>query len=250
MEMSRFSGRSLGFSENAERRPALSVGPSFEEILSGLMLPNPSGEETAPVKSLLWGDEAGALASLVAGGMALKGFGVIVLDGANCFDPYKVSLIARKASIPPEKVLKSIRVARAFTAYQMETLIVEKLPRLLEKTSERSWVVLLGVATPFGDEDLSDREVGPLFERVLKKVKELSSTKGISLLFFQPFLCSTGRRGYLMKRLFSFSDRVWKMTIDPEGPKWVLQKGWGQRMGGSKSPFLPFKARPTECVHG
>ena len=50
---------------------------------------------------------------------------VIVLDGANGFDPYRVSSFARKALIPPERLLKRIRIARAFTCYQMATLVDE-----------------------------------------------------------------------------------------------------------------------------
>ena len=49
------------------------------------------------------------------------------------FDPYRVSSFARKAVIPPERLLKRIRIARAFTCYQMATLIAEKLVSLLHQ---------------------------------------------------------------------------------------------------------------------
>jgi len=247
--MFRSSGRSSAFLENADRRSVLPLGLSFEEILSEFILPSSLKEETLPVRTLLWGDETGALASWVAGWMALKGFGVIVLDGANRFDPYKVSLIARKAAVPPDGVLKGIQVARAFTSYQMETLIVERLPQLLEKVSQKPWVILLGAITPFGDEDLSDREVGPLLERILKKMEELS-LKGIPLLLFQSSLFPSVRREYLMKKLFSFSDGVWKVTLESEGLKWVLQKKRARSLETAKPRLPSLKPLPTERVHG
>ena len=81
--------------------------------------------------------------------MASKGMDVIVLDGANRFDPYMVSSVARRAMIPPEKLLKSIRIARAFTCYQMATLIEEKLVSLLIQ-GERSVQVAKAMGDPFG----------------------------------------------------------------------------------------------------
>lgn len=247
--MSRFSERSSGFSGNADRPSALPLSQFFEEALSELILPSALREGVPSRRTLFWGDEAEAFASFVAGWMALEGFWVIVLDGANRFDPYRVSLVARRASIPPERVLKGIQVARAFTSYQMETLIVEKLPQLLEKPSQRPWVILLGAVTPFGDEDLSDGEAGLLFERILRKMKELSS-KGIPLLLFQSSFGSRARSASLMKKLFSFSDRVWKMAFEAERPKWVLQKGWAQPMGAAR-PKLPLSGiLSTEGDHG
>src|SRR5512134_492985 len=96
--------------------------PSFDETLSQLVLMRPF-----PSKVLFWGDGAGGISSYVAGWMAGHGMDVILLDGANRFDPYTVSFFARSIFISPETLLKKIRMARAFTCYQMATLMGEKL---------------------------------------------------------------------------------------------------------------------------
>ncbi len=86
----------------------------------------PVGRETPlglPRKVLFGGERIGGISSYLAGWMAGGGIDVIVLDGANGFDPYRVSSFARKALIPPERLLKKIRIARAFTCYQMATLV-------------------------------------------------------------------------------------------------------------------------------
>ena len=87
---------------------------------------------SSPQRVLFWGDGAGEISSYVAGWMAGKGIDVILLDGANCFNPYMVSSFARRALIPPERLLRKIRIARAFTCYQMATLMGERLVSLVE----------------------------------------------------------------------------------------------------------------------
>src|SRR4030042_6216908 len=99
---------------------------SFDEILLQLTQVGLPAQPLSPRKVLFWGEGAGEISSYVAGWMAGKGIEVIVLDGANRFNAYTVSSFARRTLIPPEKLLKSIRIARAFTCYQMATLVGEQ----------------------------------------------------------------------------------------------------------------------------
>jgi len=212
---------------------------SFDEILLQLTQAGLSAQLTFPRKVLFWGERAGEISSYVAGWLAGKGIAVIVLDGANRFDPYTVSSLARRTWIPPEKLLKSIRIARAFTCYQMATLMGESLTSLLRhegatELRQRPWVILLGPLATFLDEDVSEREVRPLFERSLKKMEGMVS-EGVPFLLFQSnppnpplrkgreggFMSS--KRAYLTRRLFQFSNLVWKISLDEE-PQIVLEK--------------------------
>lgn len=249
---------------------------SLDQILSQLTL---TGPPISPRKILFWGDRAGDISSYAAGWLAGKGIEVILLDGANRFDPYLTSSFARKALIPPERLLKRIRIARAFTCYQMAVMVGERLYDLLRREGTpvqqgNRWVILLGPVTPFMDEDVSEREVRPLFERSLKKIEEMAM-KGVPFLLFQPSVFSnppfpsftplensaihgradinkpsaphrkdrgrapsflTGftkgglgglkdlKRAYLMKRLFQFSNLVWKISVEDQEPRIVLEK--------------------------
>jgi hypothetical protein len=186
-------------------------------------------ESYTPRKSLFWGEGVGGISSYAAGWMAGRGIDVIVLDGANRFDPYRVSSFAKKASIPPVSLLKRIRIARAFTCYQMATLIEERLVSSLEQTEEiaqqqKPWVILLGLVTPFLDEDVSEREVRPLFERSLRRVEGMAAG-GIPFFLFEPSAASDSKRAYLTRRLFQFSDLIWRISLDDEEPKIVIEKG-------------------------
>jgi len=184
-----------------------------------------------PKRILFWGEGIGGIASYMAGWMAGNGMEVIVLDGANRFDPYMVSSFARKALIRPERLLKRILIARAFTCYQMATLIERLISfggGIRETSLRKPYVLLLGPITPFLDEDVSEREIWPLFERTLKRIGEIGR-QGFSFFLFQPpvsfhFSSPKGRVGRgvesrertLMRKLFRFSDLVWKISLEGE----------------------------------
>jgi hypothetical protein len=180
-------------------------------------------------KTLFKGEGTGPVSSYVAGWMASQGMDVIVLDGANRFDPYVVSFFARKSWIPPEGLLKKIRIARAFTCYQMATLMGEKLASLFDRerlsaNMQKPWVILLGPITTFLDEDVPEREAGSLLERSLKRVDALAE-KGVSFFLFQSFIPVHSKRAYLVRRLFQFSNLVWKISLGEDGPQVILEKG-------------------------
>ncbi len=257
---------------NRVRSPESSV--SLDELFSRLPLAGTRFPSDLPPKVLFWGERASGISSYLAGWMAGGEIDVIVLDGANGFDPYLVSSFARKALISPERLLKKIRIARAFTCYQMATL-VERLALLLRSSSPfrrlpegrregggAVGVILLGPITTFLDEDVPEREVGPLFERTLRKMEGMAE-EGFPFLLFQSYGFSQNhsgketsknspfskggaggflgsRRDHFMRRLFQFSNLTWKVLLEGEGPKLVLEKG----------PFpLPFE-RSEESVIG
>jgi hypothetical protein len=189
---------------------------SLDEMLSQVGL-------SPPTKILFGGEGTGAISSYVAGWMASHRIDVIVLDGANRFDPYAVSSFARKESLSPEGLLKRIRIARAFTCYQMATLMGEKLKSAIGQV-QKPWVILLGPITTFLDEDIPEREVRPLFERALREV-ELLAEEGVPFFLFQSLISSHSKRAYLMKRLFQFAHLVLRIGPGDEGPKVTLEKG-------------------------
>ncbi len=246
---------------NSEPRTISRRKDSFDEILLQLTQVGLSAQPTFPRKVLFWGERVGEISSYVAGWLAGKGIAVIVLDGANRFDPYTVSSVARRAWIPPERLLKGIRIARAFTCYQMATLMGEPLASLLKREGatelrQRPWVILLGPLATFLDEDVSEREVRPLFERSLIKIERMAS-EGVPFLLFQsnplsPPLRKGGeggfmssKRAYLMRRLFQFSNEAWRVDLDGVGPKMILEKGaTGLQISDRKSQIEKSVAPP------
>jgi len=231
----------------------------LDEVLSQV-------QSYTPRKVLFWGENAEEISSYVAGWMAGKGVEVIVLDGANRFNAYTVASFARRTLIPPEKLLKSIRIARAFTCYQMATLMGEQLASLLRREGatellRRPWVILLGPLTTFLDEDVPEREARPLFERSLRKVEGIASG-GVPFLLFQSSVFSENslfppfskrrmggfrdsKRVYLTRRLFQFSNEAWRIDLDEGEPKMILAKGLTElQIADRKSQIEKSVARP------
>jgi hypothetical protein len=236
----------------------LPIQHSFDEILLQLTQVGLPAQPVSPRKVLFCGERAEEISSYVVGWLAGKGIAVIVLDGANRFNSYTVSSFARRELISPEKLLKSVRIARAFTCYQMATLMGERLVSLIhartvgaihESPLQKPWVILLGPLTTFLDEDVPEREVRPLFERSLGKIEGMAS-KGVPFLLFQsnppsPPLRKGGeggfmssKRAYLMRRLFQFANEAWRIDLDEEGPKMILEKGVTKLQVGKSLPLV------------
>jgi hypothetical protein len=102
------------------------------------------------------------------------------------------------------------------------------------------------------DEDVPEREVRPLFERSLRKIEGMASG-GVPFLLFQssvfsessPHLPSVssrtdfrkGRMGgfrdskrvYLTRRLFQFSNLIWRISLEGQEPKMILEKGLAEK---------------------
>ena len=68
----------------------------------------------------------------------LRGVPVALVDGTNRFDIYAIARFARRlaarngtATPTPEQLLARVFISRAFTCYQMEAVLTERLPRFL-----------------------------------------------------------------------------------------------------------------------
>lgn len=203
-------------------------------------------ETSAPRRVLFWGEEADKIASYVAGWIAHRGATVIVLDGANQFSPYAISALARRMLIPAEKILKKILIARAFTCYQMTTLVREKLPCWSTKDNPsplRSSIIVMGPMDTFLDEDIRNEESRILFDRFIRTMEKMSF-KTFRFLLFQSNSYRSGvsasgwqigekkknftdqRELYFIKRLIQFSDSLWRTHLAEGQQGIVLEREW------------------------
>ncbi len=100
-----------------------------------------------------------------------EGKQVLCLDGANRFDPLLIARLARQRGIAPAEFNRSIRVARAFTCFQLTELLV-RVPRLLEKFAADALVV---TALPdlYFDEDVRERDACVAFRHALDALRAL-----------------------------------------------------------------------------
>jgi hypothetical protein len=98
------------------------------------------------------------------------------LDGANCFNPYRLAAAARQRGLDPEGVLERVFVSRAYTCHQLAEAAETMLPPLVTEAagpladeSEPPLVGLLGIDRLFLDEDLPLHERRHLYGRMLER---------------------------------------------------------------------------------
>ncbi len=137
---------------------------------------------------MLHGSERVFRLSLAAAAQALvTGVPMTVVDGANRFDAYFVAEFARRFTasgtgrrVTPEELLERIYVSRAFTCYQMEALITDRLPAFL--TLSRSPVaIIFGLLDTFYDDQAPLFEVRNSLRRIVTVLQRLKR-EGTSVL--------------------------------------------------------------------
>ena len=139
--------------------------PAWPDILA--LRPMPAIPSQAR-SVFLWGDTRVHWIALRTAALAVaKGRQVAILDADTAFQVMPFIAMAKACRIPDEVFLRQIYIARAFTCWQVATVVSARLGSLLA-THPVGLVVLLGPLTTFFDEDVTDQEAKILFQRVLR----------------------------------------------------------------------------------
>ena len=134
---------------------------------------NTGGETRAGLLLLTGPSFVVDLGTTLAGRVVLSGRTVLYVDGANAFDPYILSALARDAGQPPKAVMRRLHLSRAFTCHQLETLIVERLPAAIADYRP-GLVVISGWSHLFHDENVPAREAFRLLQNTTRRVRSLA----------------------------------------------------------------------------
>jgi hypothetical protein len=121
----------------------------------------------------IWGDaRVHGIALRTAALAVAKGLPVAVLDAEMALQVRPFVAMARACRVAPESFLQRIHVARAFTGWQLTTLVCDRLEPLLTE-HPMSLVIFLGPLTLFCDEDVTDKAAKVLFHRRLHSLASL-----------------------------------------------------------------------------
>jgi len=90
---------------------------------------------------------------------------VVFVDGGNTFRLYDVSHVAQLHELDPREVLERIFISRAFTAYQLTSLVLDKLQNAVEEHGSK-FVVISDIAGLFLDKDVPDGEAKEVFNQL------------------------------------------------------------------------------------
>ena len=146
------------------------------------------------------------LGTTLAGRVILTGRTVLYVDGANAFDPYILSALAKDAGQPPKAVMQRLYLTRAFTCHQLETLLVERLPSAIARYHP-GLVVVSGWSHLFHDENVPTREAFRLLQNTARRIRSLAEA-GQPILATHPEEPATPRLKPLREILTRAADGV------------------------------------------
>ena len=138
---------------------------------------------------------------------------ILYLDGANQISPLLLARFARERGLDSSSVNSLIRVARAFTCFQL-TELVRRVPKTLEKCPAD---VLIVTALPdlYFDEDVQDRPARASFEHALEGLQQLAPIQ-LPIAVFSDATSFKTRRHDFFKKLRNQADHIVKVESDSE----------------------------------
>lgn len=140
---------------------------------------------------------------------------VLFLDGANCFSPLRIARFARERHLPQEQFYERIRVARAFTCFQLEELIA-RVPRVLHSFPAQVLVVT-GLPDLFYDEDVSDFEAGAAYRKALDAIARLVHQPLCIAVFSDGFrFTPKPARSRFFPQLTQRATQVWRFSLNED----------------------------------
>ena len=138
---------------------------------------------------------------------------ILYLDGANQISPLLLARFARERGLDSSSVNSLIRVARAFTCFQL-TELVRRVPKTLEKCPAD---VLIVTALPdlYFDEDVQDRPARASFEHALEGLQQLAPLQ-LPIAVFSDGTSFKTKRHDFFKKLRNQADHIVKVESDSE----------------------------------
>lgn len=98
---------------------------------------------------------------------------VVWIDGGNSVDPYALSALCKRMRLDKRDVLSRVNISRAFTAYQLVTLIDERLEEVVRESSP-AMVVVSSLTDMFLDKDMKWMEAYQLLRRCAEGIGQVT----------------------------------------------------------------------------
>lgn len=116
------------------------------------------------------------------------GSNVVFIDGANTFRLYQITRLARLHQIDPEQALDRIFISRAFTAYQMASLLLQKLEYAVNAYNAKL-VVISDIAAMFLDKDIQDEEAKRIYSQITTSLSKFArENRAIIIATYPPHI--------------------------------------------------------------
>ncbi len=150
--------------------------------------------------------------------LILQGKRILFLDGANCANPRLMARLAQQRNISFGQFSRQIKIARAFTCFQL----TELLARVPQYLTEFPAQILIVTAFPelYFDEDVRDWNARMAFERGLSCLRRLVCPvpRVVAALFCSPsrFRPPVARRRFFAQTCAAATE-IWKFQPAGDG---------------------------------
>lgn len=109
------------------------------------------------------------------------GSNIVFVEGGNTFRLYNIARLAQLHQLDPEKVLANIFISRAFTAYQLTSLLMEKLEEAV-KTYDAKVVVISDIAGFFLDNKVQPEEAQRVYSQIVTYLSNFARIHQIAII--------------------------------------------------------------------
>ncbi len=138
-----------------------------------------------------------------------------VIDGGNLFNVLSLNRMIRRRTAGVEKVLRQVHISRAFTCFQMESMLHD-LPAPLNP------VLVIDLLNTFYDQSVNDATSQRLLAHCIGHLKRCSATAPVLVSVFPP--PKAENRPFLIDTLLEAADRTWQWQ--PETAKALQLALW------------------------
>ena len=109
------------------------------------------------------------------------GSNVVFIDGGNTFRLYKIARLAQLHHLNPRQALDRIFISRAFTAYQLTSLILDKLEETVQKYNAKL-VIISDIAGFFLETDIPNEEAQGVYSQIVSYLSSFAKKHQIILI--------------------------------------------------------------------
>jgi Rad51 len=171
------------------------------------------------------------------------GSNIVFIDGGNTFRLYQITRLAQLHQLDPKKVLDRIYISRAFTAYQMTSLIMQKLEDAV-KSYNAKLVIVSDIAAMFLDKDVQDEEARRIFSQVTTRLSNFAREQDVIVVATYPPQRDSRRNLYLQTLTCGRANVVLALRQTKYDREIVLEKHSTLTLGSAalSSEILPLTA--------
>jgi len=106
---------------------------------------------------------------------------VVFIDGGNTFRENNIMRLAQLHQLNPTEISQRIIVSKAFTAYQLTSLIMEKLEETVEKYNSKI-VIISDISGLFLDSQIPKEEIKGIYSQIVRYLSNFAKKKQIIIV--------------------------------------------------------------------